>query len=720
MGNVSLGYDYFLQRDVALKYASFWQDPDSIHLWREGRIACQLQHPNIPSIHDWAQDESRRPFLVMQRVDGRTLEEILRTESWSLERKLIVIQQLAATLEFAHRKRVLHLDLKPSNVMIGAFGELYLLDWGVSERVPDGAETTQLGGVGGTTRYMSPEQARASSGLTPASDVFSLGVVLYEAITGVSAFPGSETEARLRVVSADFDRSQEWLRIPEGLQTICTRILRIHPEERPTLPEVRSSIDDYLEGSREIRRRRKAARASLDRARSALDQVKHNRELVSTFGDRSLEEEVRALGPVADDEWSRRDALDQLEARAVEARSAALLALREGRQLDPESPEIALRLSELYVEELHEADRKDDRLRQRYLARELGSLGLAENERLWKGVGGLELRSNPPAERAVVSALAERERKLVPVEPRELRATPFRWTDLPIGPYQVELRHPAYPPLVTSVRIQRGQTIQLDLTFRTPEETGTGFVHVPPGPAIVGGDPTALESLDFAETWVEEYAIGRFSVTIEEYFDFLRHVESQDPQAALRLAPRKLTGEPLDVVCSDPIDPVGHPIHYVGCGPSHPVVNVSWSDAMAYAEWFGAQNERPGAYTLPTDLEWEKAARGGDGRVYPWGQRFEPTFCQTAASNRGDSKEPEIGRYPADESVYGVRDMAGCVKDWCLDWFVEEYGQRVARGGCWNQPGNRSRSAYRMGLEESGVRHYLGFRLVHHFSYRRR
>jgi len=141
-----------------------------------------------------------------------------------------------------------------------------------------------------------------------------------------------------------------------------------------------------------------------------------------------------------------------------------------------------------------------------------------------------------------------------------------------------------------------------------------------------------------------------------------------------------------------------------------PVVGVNRYMAKAYVRWKSEKEGR--AYRLPTETEWEKAARGADGRFYPWGNRFEPTYCKNNLSRAGDPHPEPVGTYPADMSPYGVRDMAGGVRDWLetpAGMAMEIY---FLRGGSWAQFANAARSASRYADPATSTSFMHGFRLV--------
>ncbi len=198
MADVFLARDQLLDRPVAVKvlFPEFARDPSFVERFRrEAQSAAGLNHPNIAAVYDWGQERGTY-FIVMEYVEGRSLRDIIRAEgripAYETAR---VGAEIADALAFAHRHGVVHRDIKPGNVLITATGAVKLTDFGIAANPADATQgLTQTGAVMGTATYFSPEQAQGFT-VDGRSDVYSLGVVLYEMITGVPPFSGESPVA---------------------------------------------------------------------------------------------------------------------------------------------------------------------------------------------------------------------------------------------------------------------------------------------------------------------------------------------------------------------------------------------------------------------------------------------------------------------------------------------------------------------------------------------
>jgi serine/threonine-protein kinase len=282
MGVVYRCHDPSLDRDLAVKVLQpqFMSRPEIVRRFlEEARIAGQLQHPGVVPIHAVGRTDDGRPFFTMKLVRGRTLADLLSERpdaSHDLPRFLKVFEQIAQTIAFAHSSKVIHRDLKPGNVMVGAFGEVQVMDWGLAKQKDEGGRMkdevrespdltniprppslTQTGTVIGTPSYMSPEQARGETDrLDERADVFGLGAILCEILTGHPPFEGPD---RMDVVftAQRGDLSTATARLTkcgadEDLRRLAIRCLSPAPADRPqSAAEVADAVTAYLTGVQE-------------------------------------------------------------------------------------------------------------------------------------------------------------------------------------------------------------------------------------------------------------------------------------------------------------------------------------------------------------------------------------------------------------------------------------------------------------------------------------
>ena len=297
-----LARDPRLGRQLALKTSTTSQGDAIQRFVREARVQGQLEHPGIVPVHELGVDEAGRPFFTMKRVRGTTLTEAMRDGSVPRRRLLTVLQTIALTLDFVHTRGVIHRDVKPANVMLGDFGEVYLLDWGLAKvgAVEDEVTTpvkgesqagmTVAGAVLGTPGYMSPEQARGEPA-TPASDIWALGVMFYEVLTGQRLIEGNEALVVLfatQALSNPSPRAKNDQVSPE-LDALCLATLAQDATARPTAREFSERLEAILAGERDTELRSNLAERHVANAEAAADRA---------IAEQSLEARREALREV--------------------------------------------------------------------------------------------------------------------------------------------------------------------------------------------------------------------------------------------------------------------------------------------------------------------------------------------------------------------------------------------------------------------------------------
>jgi serine/threonine protein kinase len=251
MGAVFLVHDRELDRPVAMKVLHARPDDAeaAARMTREARVLARLEHPSIVPVHDCGVLPDGRFYYTMKRVRGKRLDECISPDT-ALAERLQMLLKACDAVAFAHAHGVIHRDLKPQNIMLGSFGEVLVMDWGVAKEVGDPTVTagrepsnaapgqTAHGTVVGTPGYMAPEQARGEvDKVGEQSDVYSLGAILHFLLT--SRPPDQPPSLR-------HERA-----IPRPLRAVCLKALADEPGARHgTVTELAGDIADFLAGRR--------------------------------------------------------------------------------------------------------------------------------------------------------------------------------------------------------------------------------------------------------------------------------------------------------------------------------------------------------------------------------------------------------------------------------------------------------------------------------------
>ncbi|MBS1152224.1 MAG: Serine/threonine protein kinase PrkC, regulator of stationary phase, partial [Myxococcaceae bacterium] len=300
MGEVRLCEDRRIGREVALKVmrAETAARRDALpRFLREARVQGQLEHPAVVPVYDLGLDETGKPFFTMKRIRGLSLHEVVQrlkdkdpdaAERFTRRRLLAAFNTICLALDYAHSRGVLHRDLKPANVMLGDFGEVHLIDWGLA-RVSGVAELptietgstealthTRQGELMGSPGYLSPEQARGEHAtMTGAADIYSLGAILFELLTLEPMTPGELVDRIHATLRGEVERRPSvrapHADVPPELEQVILKATEHLPAKRYARPrELALAIEKYLDGDRDEARRAVLAGEHLERARALM------------------------------------------------------------------------------------------------------------------------------------------------------------------------------------------------------------------------------------------------------------------------------------------------------------------------------------------------------------------------------------------------------------------------------------------------------------------
>jgi serine/threonine-protein kinase len=266
------------------------------------------------------------------------------------------------------------------------------------------------------------------------------------------------------------------------------------------------------------------------------------------------------------------------------------------------------------------------------------------------------------------------------------------------------------------VLVGRRREVEARITLLEDGTTPPGFVFVPPGPFIYGGDPRVFQPAPAEIVESPGFFLARRELTNQEWFEF---VNDEETLAIIEAASERkiLPREPGGLIARRRTEGRGY-----DWGPSladTPVLGISWNDAQEFLRWKNRKASEAGErwiYDLPTQKEWEKAARGADGRPFPWGERFDFSLTLGAYRKKGYLLDAPVGFEPRDESPYGLLDMGGSRQEWTKDLSSAPADAQAIyhiRGGAWGQAGESTfRSAGRGYAIADATTGYTGLRLV--------
>ncbi len=680
MADVYLAEDIDLKRKVALKVMleMLAADPQFVQRFRrEAQTVAQLDHPNIVQVYSTGLTPSKQPYIAMQFIEGGSLQEKLeqldaRGKLLTTEQALNITRQLALALGVAHDAHIVHRDLKPSNVLIRPDGTPVLVDLGIVA-VRGGDKLTQTGSLIGTPSYMSPDQVRGLP-LDGRSDLYSLGIILYEMLSGTRPFMAEEPIAVLhkQVYEEHVSLQRRRPDLSPATIKIVDTCLKKDPEERyKNAEELVQAIDQAIQAE--------GASGPDPRAIQVLTHL-HDSSLISRqqFVRVPTEEHYPQPYPPRSRPQPRPQPVPQ----------------PSDRRTVPPWVIVTLLVIVAVVALV--------------LGMEL--FGGDEVTPIASTVSLPPTDTPPPVVAEVVTQTVIIE---VPVTTTIEPTTPP--TDTP-EPTATGTQPPTNTPEPTPTE----DTSTLPQTLIGQD--GLEMRLVPAGEFIMG---STSSEVDQAVSMCRQNPDGDLCARTEFTSEMPQHLVFISD---FYMDVTEITNDQYRTCVSagacDPPDP--------GSGRyrrseyydrpqfgDYPVVWVSWFDAQDYCAWAGER--------LPTEAEWEKAARGEDGRVYPWGNEFSNDRANT--QDRGTEVIFQVGQFPTGASIYGIQDLAGNVWEYVADWLDPNYyfdstdrdpqgpassptGMRVLRSGSYANFKHYARAANRGAVTPDSSTQFRGIRCV--------
>lgn len=752
IGVVHRAVDAVLERRVAVKVMRAELLEHRRHrprFLREGRVCVSLEHPNIVTVFDVGVIDvggsAAAPCIVMELLQGRSLRTLLRVGRVSLGRMLSWFAQVCNGVAYAHDQGLIHRDIKPAHIFVGDYGQVVLTDWGLARNRPSAGsapegppaeEVTRAGDIVGTPAYMAPEQAEGRiADLDHRVDIYALGAILYEILTGTRPFEASRSLDVLRALRRgppDPPRVRAPHRdIPPALEAVCLRAMArdagdrfesaldlaanleawfdarsapAKPADRPSRPGGSLEAEETArhahthgedaDAARFLAEGRAEAAAfvrQLDEARKLATDAARLEAALPYEASPSRRVEVwrlenRARDTLQQAAWHLGQACDRFA--HAEGAPGQRQAAREGlARLHRDAWRAAAEMGDVVGAGFHRA--RSEAYDDGTLSAELA------------GRSALSVHSLPAGAAVDICTVDDRGALWTTGARLRIGQTPLSGRTISASRVLLRIISPDGLAARLPLRVVPGESRVVEITLPRSPQVPPGFVFVAGGRFVFGADDDAPGAAEPRDVDVASFCISRQPVTWEEYFEFLEDLLAVGADARPHLP--RLRQEPMVAVedrhvrwLPEVYAPRGAPVRF-----------VSHADAAAYAAWLGRRLGMP--VRLPTEEEWEYAAGGADGRPFPWGARFVPGIADTRRQ-AGLGPEP-VSAFADDESPFGMRCVAGGVREWTATP-AEEAGRYLLRGGSWRAWPDQCRIGARAAASGDVTHKTTGIRLA--------
>ena len=749
MGHVLRVRDLILNRSIAMKvlHTHHLQNPnEKTRFLEEAQIEAQLQHPGIVSVHEMGTLPSEHMYFTMREVRGVPLKFHITHRKNPTENRIMLIQSLLRVCEavgYAHNRGVVHCDIKPSNIMIGSYGEVWLVDWGIArlihmKKIEEDPvylihnEHSFSDDITGTPLYMSPEQANGyNEELQPTSDIYALGVILYQILLGAYPYPKVSIHKLLEKVQhgdlIPFPTDKNEHELPSALVSICQKALSFHPKDRfQDGQELANALQRWMDGSQNADKALALIKQGLKKEEASQQLLLNLREQHEQIRAQTQTIALNEPEQLFHDLWKQeKENINKQKVGAKMWRQAEQLLL-SAITYSPDHPSTNLALA-LFYHRAHQDPAHEYEQERLFEALEKHTHALPKDHpekatllTYLKGDGYITLNTAPQGATVYLEEYVEKNRRLIPHPVSKLGTTPLHQVSLPMGSYRLRIQKEGFEDVLYPVKINRLQ----HWDGVSPQDKRNRSIWLPPKGSIAsdecyipagwfqyGGNTNTNASQKIQSKWLDGFIIGKFQFTNRQYIELLnRSLKDQHPKTE-SIQPKTLLQDGTLVNCYEREENGLFKLQDNPDGDewniNAPVMCLSYEEKCTSIEIYADQKQLP--YRLPTEEEWEKAARGVDARLFPWGNFFYATWSRCASSKTEMEGPTSVGIHLEDESPYGVFDMAGNVREATTTCVDETY---ITRGGCWYSSGTYNRADKRVSYKKSRRFGNLGFRVV--------
>ncbi len=656
MGVVFKAEDIKLKRTVALKFLpqELTRDYETkLRFIQEAQAASALEHNNICTIHEIDETKVGQMFMVMACYDGKTLKARIEKGPLMIEEAIDIILQVAKGLSKAHKKEIIHRDIKPANVMITSDGVVKILDFGLAKLIGQ-TRITKTATTMGTVAYMSPEQTRGEE-VDHRTDIWSLGVMLYQMVTGQLPFKGDYEQAVVYSILNQGPEPMKKLRadVPAELEEIVQKSLQKDGGKRY------QKIDDVISFLETFKKKLETSPLYLS------DQEIERRKKRKKYLYGGLAIFAISIVVVTYFLWQ------SSKARRIDTLVEHLRPAVEAGQFDE------------VFNILNDSGVALKTLKDRDLVMQMG--------------GNLSVQTTP-AGAVVTLARVLSEPALSRGEESAIGPSPIIDHSLVVGEYFVKLTLEGMSPLECLIQVTPGESLEIRRTLLEEKEEFVGMVKIDEGLSPSGQS-------------IPAFLIDKYEVTNADFFEFVAARGYREKKYWPENIMKDGVLTPWESAIKKFVDKTGiaGPRFWSGGRypegkENHPAVGISWYEAQAYASWAGKD--------LPSWDQWWRATLGETDSARPWGNDVRTTHLR---ANFGFKGTQSAGSYPLGVSPFGCFDMAGNVREWLLNSDADPKFRRVV-GGSWKDPDYMFEPSHSESFDPDFASKDIGFRCVKNIS----